>query len=99
MTIKIYTWSTGETNILCEPCSEYLFSLMADKLILENPTFDMSQIQALIDQIINSVGDNAIDCKFECIPINTDKITGTPICFSKLPYHTWNGPDQVDNDD
>lgn len=86
MTVKIYTWPDGETNILCDSCADYLFGSMGDKLINENPTFDINQIQVLADELINSVSDNAIECKFKCHPINTDKITGLPICFSNLSY-------------
>lgn len=82
MTVKIYTWKSGETNILCDACADHMFFTLIDRVVKNNPELSEDQLRNL-DSIkqLNHIDQTAQEINSHCQPIETD-IDGNTICYS-----------------
>ena len=85
MTVKIYTWKSGQTNILCDNCADHMIVTLINRVIENNPDLTPDEYQNLDSmKELDFMDTNAVECKFKCQPINKDTITGLPVCLSDL---------------
>jgi len=83
MTIKTYTWKSGQTNTLCDACAEHMFFTLMNRVLKKNPGLSKDEFQNL-DSIkeIDYMDQNSKQSTFLfCNPIYKDE-SGNVVCLT-----------------
>ena len=79
--VKIYTWKSGETNILCDACAEDMFSSIYRQIEMMNPDVFQEQLMEFESyKEVEETNMNAIQTSIPCQPVRKDDL-GNPMCI------------------
>ena len=89
MTVRIYTWPSGETNVLCDACAEEMFFTLYKRIDKKYPGLSRDEFTKLDSmQELIAMDTDSVPSLFECKPIVTNKYTGLPMCLSDISEQT-----------
>ena len=89
MTAKIYTWPSGETNVLCDACADQMFFTLYQRIYNKYPGLSQDEFKKLDStQELIAMDAHGVPSLFECKPFATNKYTGLPMCLSDISQQT-----------
>ena len=82
MTIKIYTWKSGQTNTLCDSCADDMFFTLMNRVVKNNPGLTKDELQNLDSmKELDYMDQNSKELPFLfCNPIQKDEL-GNSVCL------------------
>jgi hypothetical protein len=89
MTVRIYTWPSGDTNVLCDACADQMFFILYQRIYNKYPGLSQDEFKKLDStQELIAMDAHGVPSLFECKPIVTNKYTGLPMCLSDISEQT-----------